>query len=67
LAFPASPVQASHAIPNVQMVTFWGEAFPYGYDWSIERACTRYEPFETPHGTEVRRVWVCNDKLRRYR
>jgi hypothetical protein len=49
------------------MVTFWGEAFPYGYDWSIERACTRYEPFETPHGTEVRRVWVCNDKLRRYR
>lgn len=38
---------------------FWGRPFPYGYRWSLTRACTRYEPVDTPHGVRMKRVWVC--------
>ncbi len=62
-AFPVAPIQADTAAglqhPNVQQVTFWGRAFPYGYTWSVTRACTRYVPVETARGTVMRRVWVC--------
>jgi hypothetical protein len=62
-AFPGAPMKASASAtvqqPNVQKVTFWGRAFPYRYTWSVTRACTRYVPVETAHGTVTRRVWVC--------
>lgn len=38
---------------------FWGEPFPYGYRWSVARACTRYEPVDTAHGVRMKKVWVC--------
>jgi hypothetical protein len=39
---------------------FWGHPYPFGYAWSLDRACTRFEPVETPHGTRTERVWVCD-------
>ena len=41
---------------------FWGEAFPYGYNWSRVRACTRYEPVETERGVRMEKVWVCGGR-----
>ena len=41
-------------------VTFWGEPFPYGYSWSVVRACARYLTVGGPRGPRVERVWVCN-------
>lgn len=62
-AFPVAPIKAAAGSglsqPNVQQVTFWGRAFPYRYTWNVNRACTRYVPVETAHGTVTRRVWVC--------
>ena len=46
---------------------FSGEAYPYGYRWSLVRACTRYEPVETEHGTRMEKVWVCADRRHYYR
>lgn len=66
-AFPSAPIYAPQRLATVQRVTFWGDAFPFGYDWSIVRACTRYEQVETANGTEMKRVWVCDEKLRRFR
>jgi hypothetical protein len=63
-AFPAAP-GLKPAGTNIQNVTFWGEAFPYGYRWSLNRACTAYETVETPRGPEMRRVWVCSVHGRR--
>lgn len=57
-AFPAAPLQ-SLAQPRVEKVTFWGRAFPYRYNWSLVRACTRYETVETSRGPVMKRVWVC--------
>lgn len=45
---------------------FWGEAFPYGYNWSLARACRRRVEVETPHGVRLRTVWVCNARYARY-
>lgn len=46
---------------QTQKVTFWGRPFPYGYNWSLVRACTRYEPVESASGrTHWQRVWVCS-------
>ncbi len=39
---------------------FWGRPFPIGYNWSLERACSRYEPVESDRGTRMERVWVCD-------
>jgi hypothetical protein len=64
MAFPITWVQPA-ASPSVQRVTFWGRAFPYRYNWSLARACTRYEPVETAHGTRIHRIWVCS-VTRRY-
>ena len=41
---------------------FWGEAYPFGYNWSYVRACTRYEPVETKYGTRTEKVWVCGNR-----
>lgn len=57
-AFPAAPLTAATQ-PTVEKVTFWGHAFPYQYNWSLVRACTRYEAVETPRGPVMKRVWVC--------
>ena len=38
---------------------FWGNPFPYGYRWSIVRACERHEMVETPRGPRWHRVWGC--------
>lgn len=43
---------------------FWGKPFPYGYRWSVVKACTRYEPVETARGVRMEKVWVCG--ARRY-
>lgn len=66
IAFPSAPIHAAQSLPNVQQVTFWGRPFPYGYNWSLVRACTRYEPVETADGTRMQRVWVCGDRRRYY-
>lgn len=66
MAFPAAPLHAAQNLPRVQKVTFWGRPFPYGYNWSLVRACTRYEPVETAKGTRLQRVWVCGERWRHY-
>lgn len=58
-AFPAAPLHIV-AQPRAEKVTFWGHPFPYHYNWSLVRACTRYETVETPRGLITKRVWVCN-------
>ena len=66
-AFPAGPVHADRTGPYaVQQVTFWARPFPHGYRWSLVRACTRYVPVETAHGTRTQRVWVCATRRRWY-
>lgn len=49
----------SGAIGTRTTLGFWGENFPYGYRWSLVRACSRREEVETPHGLRWRTVWVC--------
>jgi hypothetical protein len=66
LAVPAALILPYHNQSNLQQVSFWGRPFPYGYNWSLVRACTRYEPVETAHGTRTQRVWVCRER-RQYR
>lgn len=46
----------------VTRVTFWGNSFPYGYSWSRQRACTRYETVETGRGPVTQRFWVCGQR-----
>ena len=62
MAIPAAPLLTSPNSSIVHKVTFWGNSFPYGYNWSRVRACTRYESVETPHGTRTERVWVCTKR-----
>jgi hypothetical protein len=66
LAMPAAPLHGLGADSSVQRVTFWGRPFPYGYRWSLVRACTRYETVETPHGPRLHRIWVCAGPKRGY-
>lgn len=61
VAFPVAPMQAAPTTA-VTKVTFWGESFPYGYRWSLARACTRYETVETSRGPVMQRVWVCGQR-----
>jgi ABC-type glycerol-3-phosphate transport system substrate-binding protein len=65
-AMPAASLQALRADSSVQQVTFWGRPFPYGYRWSLVRACTRYETVETPRGPRLHRIWVCAGPKRYY-
>lgn len=58
-AFPAASL-TQVAKPPVEKVTFWGRPFPYHYNWSLVRACTRYETVETARGPVTKRVWVCD-------
>jgi hypothetical protein len=51
-------------IGTVEPLGFWGKPFPFGYQWSLARACNRYEAEEGPRGTTWRRVWVCNVRPR---
>jgi len=62
-AFPVMPNLAMQK-SAVRSVTFWGQAFPYGYNWSLARACTRYETVETSRGPVTRRVWVCGGRYK---
>lgn len=64
MAFIAAPVAAAQRLSDVHSVTFWGRSFPFRYNWSLVRACTRYEPVETTRGTRMHRVWVCGDRRR---
>ncbi len=57
-AFPIAPLETARPA-DVTKVTFWGQAFPYGYRWSAARACMRYETIETSRGRVTQRVWVC--------
>jgi hypothetical protein len=66
-ALTVTPLQTLGTSSIVQKVTFWGEPYPYGYNWSVERACTRYEQVETEHGTRMERVWVCETPQRSHR
>lgn len=61
VAFPVTPMQAGPTAA-VTKVTFWGEAFPYGYSWRLARGCTRYETVETSRGPVTQRVWVCGSR-----
>jgi len=65
-AFTMDQLQFVRRSGPVQQVTFWGRPFPYGYNWSLVRACTRYLPVETAQGTRLQRVWVCRAKWRHY-
>ncbi len=58
-AFPAASL-AQVSQPAVEKVTFWGRPFPYYYNWSLVRACTRYETVVTSRGPVTKRVWVCD-------
>jgi len=49
---------------TVRGLPFWGEAFPYGYRWSLVKACTRYVPVETSRGIRMQRMWVCRTPRR---
>jgi len=51
---------SSSALGTRHHLGFWGENFPYGYRWSVVRACERREVVDTPRGPRVRRVWVCH-------
>lgn len=53
------PVVPAEAISGLEQVTFLGRAFPYRYNWSRIRACTRFEPVETSRGMRMQRIWVC--------
>jgi hypothetical protein len=66
LALPAAPLHAVKADPVIQQVAFWGRPFPYRYNWSLVRACTRYETIETPRGPRLHRIWVCAGRHRYY-
>lgn len=66
MAFPSAPLPVQNAT-MVQQATFWGRPFPYGYNWSLRKACTRYETVETAHGPRTERVWVCSARWRHYR
>lgn len=50
---------SSRSIGTRHRLGFWGENFPYGYRWSIVRACERHEQVDTPRGPRWERVWVC--------
>lgn len=63
LAAPLAPVQLKPA-GLVQTVTFWGETFPYGYNWDQKRACTHYETVDTGRGLVTQAVWVCGPEKR---
>jgi hypothetical protein len=65
LALTSAPLHAVPLSAGVHQVTFWARPFPYFYNWSLVRACTRYEPVETARGTRLQRVWVCREKSRR--
>jgi hypothetical protein len=62
MALAADMGRSSRSIGTVQHLGFWGEPFPYGYRWSLVRACSRYESEETSHGTKWHHVWVCDVK-----
>jgi hypothetical protein len=64
VAFPANPIRSAEN-SSVQQVTFWARPFPYRYNWSFVRACTRYELLEGARGPRMHRIWVC-DARRRY-
>jgi len=61
VAFPAAPMQTVQPT-SITKVTFWARSFPYGYRWSLARACTRYESVETSRGPVIQRVWVCGHR-----
>jgi hypothetical protein len=61
VASPIIPMQAAPAAA-VTKVTFWAKSFPYRYNWSLARACTRYETVETSRGPVTERVWVCGHR-----
>jgi hypothetical protein len=63
VAFPANPIQSVES-SSVQRVTFWGRPFPYRYNWSLVRACTRYELLDGARGPRMHRIWVCGDRRR---
>lgn len=63
LAAPVAPVKSGSA-GLVQAVTFWGETFPYGYNWNQKRACTHYETVDTGRGVVTQAVWVCGPEKR---
>lgn len=60
-AAPLAPIKTTPA-SVLQEVTFWGEPFPYGYNWDRTRACTQYETVDTGRGLVTRRVWVCGQE-----
>jgi len=49
----------SRSLGSRQILGFWGNTFPYGYRWSLVRACERRELVETPRDPRWHRVWVC--------
>ena len=48
------------AVGTYHFLGFWGRPYPFGYQWSLVKACDRLEPVETAHGTTMRHVWVCD-------
>jgi len=56
----SSALGAVQAASAVEKVSFWGRAFPYRYNWSRVRACTRFVPVETARGPRLQRIWVCS-------
>jgi hypothetical protein len=56
-AGPGFPGALPAVGPNVELASFWGEPYPYGYAW--RHGCVRHVKVETPYGWRWRRVWVC--------
>jgi hypothetical protein len=50
---------SSRSLGTRQILGFWGNTFPYGYRWSLVRACERRELVATSRGPRWQRVWVC--------
>jgi hypothetical protein len=62
MTLPAHLVVTAQTAAGLEQVSFRGRAFPYRYNWSRARACTRFEPVETSRGTRMQRVWVCSGR-----
>jgi len=55
-AVPAQPIDLARALPaEVEHVSFWGMAYPYGYAYRAGH-CVHH----VRHHGRWRRIWVCN-------
>jgi hypothetical protein len=59
---PTQPGLAGSATEHVQLASFFGRPYPYGYTgWG---PCVRYIEVDTPNGPRLRRVRSCGPIVR---